>query len=130
PKPFEDFRLKEILSQLFVADNRRIAERKKGIPQSWLARFNTKLGRPEIFESPNMINISETGMAFESLFPYRESDSLLIWILIKSQTANTRMLELSGTIVLRKKSGAKFQYGVHFDDLSEENQLYFKHFIR
>jgi len=131
PKPFEGFKLKEILKRVFLPENRRTKERVKGMAQSWVAKFNQKFNRPEVFESPNMTNISRTGMAFDSLYQYDIDDQLLVWVLMRSggPQQQSKILEFKGAIIWKKNIDSKHSYGIHFDDLNEETSLYFDYMI-
>lgn len=94
---------------------RRKNPRKKGISQMWISAFNTELGSAELFESPFLIDISQSGLSFQSHIQYADGQLMAIWIV--SEDYPDKIIDLRGHIRWKKhdgEAGGLFKYGVEF----------------
>jgi len=118
--PLKEDILRNILV-LITADSheRRLSIRKLTHPSAWVAKYNEKLGKPEIFESPFIYNISKNGLSFQSCLPYKEGDRITIWIF---EPISSKILELEAKLMWRKKSDKiqgelqYFRHGLEFTE--------------
>lgn len=97
--------------------DRRKNPRKTGISQIWISAFNPELGTPELFESPFLIDISQSGLSFQSYMDYRENQIMSVWVV--SEDHPDKIIDLKGEIRWRRHDaaeapGAAFKYGVEF----------------
>ncbi|MFO1479113.1 MAG: PilZ domain-containing protein [Turneriella sp.] len=95
--------------------DRRKNPRKKGISQMWISAFNTELGTPELFESPYLIDISQSGLSFQSHIRYNEGQLMAIWIVAEDYP--DKIIDLRGNIRWKKHDGEPasfFKYGLEF----------------
>ncbi len=95
--------------------DRRKNPRKKGISQMWISAFNTELGTPELFESPYLIDISQSGLSFQSHIRYNEGQLMAIWIVAEDYP--DKIIDLRGNIRWKKddgETGNLFKYGLEF----------------
>jgi hypothetical protein len=95
--------------------DRRKNPRKKGISQMWISAFNTELGTPELFESPFLIDISQSGLSFQSHIRYNEGQLMAIWIVAEDYP--DKIIDLRGNIRWKKQDGEVagiFKYGLEF----------------
>ena len=105
--------------------DRRKNPRKKGISQIWISAFNPELGVPELFESPFLIDISQSGLSFQSYMDYREGQAMSVWVV--SEERPDMIIDLKGEIRWRRHEtsdapAAAFKYGVEF--LKENSDAY------
>jgi hypothetical protein len=95
--------------------DRRKNPRKKGISQVWISAFNIELGTPELFESPFLIDISQSGLSFQSHMRYNEGQLMAIWIVAEEYP--DKIIDLRGHIRWKKHDGEPtsiFKYGLEF----------------
>ena len=97
--------------------DRRKNPRKTGISQIWISAFNPELGTPELFESPFLIDISQSGLSFQSYMDYRENQTMSVWVVAEDHP--DKIIDLRGEIRWRRHdaaeaAGAAFKYGVEF----------------
>ncbi len=114
--------------------DRRKNPRKKGISQVWISAFNTELGTTELFESPFLIDISQSGLSFQTYVDYAENQLMAIWVV--SEEAPDKILDLRGHIRWKKSDpapeggyGKAFKYGVEFIRHDSEEYLNFARMI-
>ncbi len=110
--------------------DRRKNPRKKGISQIWISAFNAELGAPELFESPFLIDISQSGLSFQSYMDYRENQAMSVWVI--SEEHPDKIIDLKGEIRWRRHEatdvpGAAFKYGVEF---TKQNSVSYNSFAR
>lgn len=104
---------------------RRKNPRKQGISQMWISAFNLELGTPELFESPYLIDISQSGLSFQTYINYPEGQLMAIWIV--SEDYPDKIIDLRGHIRWKKKDNAgepgnMLKYGVEFT--RQESEAY------
>lgn len=97
--------------------DRRKNPRKKGISQIWISAFNRELGSPELFESPFLIDISQSGLSFQSHIDYPENQEMSVWVVAEDHA--DKIIDLKGVIRWRRHEsseahGAAYKYGVEF----------------
>jgi hypothetical protein len=114
--------------------DRRKNPRKKGISQVWISAFNTELGTTELFESPFLMDISQSGLSFQTYVDYAENQLMAIWVV--SEEAPDKILDLRGHIRWKKSDpapeggyGKAFKYGVEFIRHDSEEYLNFARMI-
>lgn len=112
--------------------DRRKNPRKKGISQIWISAFNPELGTPELFESPFLIDISQSGLSFQSYMEYRENQAMSVWVVSEEQP--DKIIDLKGEIRWRRhETGeqvkAEFKYGVEFTKQNSPEYLTFARMI-
>lgn len=94
---------------------RRKNPRKKGISQLWISAFNAQLGAPELFESPYLIDISHSGLSFQSQVQYAEDQLMAIWVVAEDYP--DKIIDLRGTIRWIRHEGEPggfYKYGIEF----------------
>lgn len=135
-KPVTRSALREKLLTFFEQpqQDRRKNPRKKGISQVWISAFNVDLGTTEIFESPFLIDISQSGLSFQTYVDYAENQLMAIWVV--SEEAPDKILDLRGHIRWKKSEptpeggyGKAFKYGVEFIRHDSEEYLNFARMI-
>lgn len=99
--------------------DRRKNPRKKGISQMWVSAFNLALGAPEVFESPYLIDISQSGLSFQTYVEYDEGQLMVIWII--SEDYPDKIIDLRGHIRWKRReseaaqsTAGAFKYGLEF----------------
>jgi hypothetical protein len=98
--------------------DRRKNPRKKGISQIWISAFNPELGAPELFESPFLIDISQSGLSFHSHMDYHENQAMSVWVVAEEHP--DKIIDLKGVIRWRRQEAAEisgiaaYKYGVEF----------------
>ncbi|MBS0617307.1 MAG: PilZ domain-containing protein [Spirochaetes bacterium] len=103
---------------------RRKNPRKHGISQVWISAFNSELGTSELFESPFLIDISLSGLSFQSHIEYNDGQTMVVWVVSDEQ--RDKIIELHGHIRWQQredaaKNGVPYKYGVEFSrETSEE----------
>ncbi|MCX7632392.1 MAG: PilZ domain-containing protein [Turneriella sp.] len=107
--------------------DRRKAPRKKGIAQFWVAAFNPALAAPELFESPHLLDISQSGLAFQTPARYQTGQKLLVWIVAEDYPE--KIVELRAIVRWQKPAEEKnqFRYGVEFE---RDDTEAFRSFLR
>ncbi|MBV6493348.1 MAG: hypothetical protein LDLANPLL_01364 [Turneriella sp.] len=107
--------------------DRRKNPRKKGISQVWVSAYNAELNAPELFESPVLIDISQSGMSFESHTEYRERQKMSVWIVADENP--DKILDLHAEVRWKRKDegGGHFKYGIEF---TKENPTVYDNFAR
>lgn len=131
---------RDVLRQKLIAyfeqpqQDRRKNPRKQGISQLWISAYNTELGTTELFESPFLIDISRSGLSFQSHVEYPEEQLMAVWIV--SEDYPDKIIDLRGNIRWRRKdSGAEsggaqlYKYGVEFTADESEGFLNFAKMI-
>ena len=103
-KPFDNVLVEKTISMILgqAVENRRQDVRKNPIPYCWITQIDKTSQRPQLFESPVILDVSKHGLSFESFFLYNVGDLLLIWILTKVNNENI-VLELNSHIRWFKK---------------------------
>lgn len=99
-KPFSDRQLEKYLIQTLdqpFAD-RRQSPRKKGIARCWVAPFDKEHNRPDLFESPYLVDLSNHGLSFQTYLQYHEDDDVIVWISYRKPHQGEVIIELYGTI--------------------------------
>lgn len=94
---------------------RRKNPRKKGISQVWISAFNLDLGVPELFESPYLIDISQSGLSFRTHIRYHEGQLMAIWVVADEYP--DKIIDLRGHIRWARQDGDAgkfFKYGLEF----------------
>lgn len=94
---------------------RRKNPRKKGISQVWISAFNLDLGVPELFESPYLIDISQSGLSFQTHIRYHEGQLMAVWVVAEEYP--DKIIDLRGHIRWIKQEGDAgkfFKYGLEF----------------
>jgi len=114
--------------------DRRKNPRKKGISQVWISAFNIDLGTTELFESPFLIDVSQSGLSFQTYVDYAENQLMAIWVV--SEEYPDKILDLRGHIRWKKSEtapeggyGKAFKYGVEFIRHESEAYLTFARMI-
>jgi hypothetical protein len=114
--------------------DRRKNPRKKGISQVWISAFNIDLGTTELFESPFLIDVSQSGLSFQTYVDYAENQLMAIWVV--SEEYPDKILDLRGHIRWKKSDptpegsyGKAFKYGVEFIRHESEAYLTFARMI-
>jgi len=114
--------------------DRRKNPRKKGISQVWISAFNIDLGTTELFESPFLIDVSQSGLSFQTYVDYAENQLMAIWVV--SEEYPDKILDLRGHIRWKKSEptpeggyGKAFKYGVEFIRHESEEYLNFARMI-
>ncbi|HRP68439.1 MAG TPA: PilZ domain-containing protein [Turneriella sp.] len=102
--------------------DRRKNPRKKNINQVWISAYNAELKTPELFESPALIDVSQSGLSFQSYTEYRENQAMTVWVVAEDNP--DKILDLRAVIVWRRKDGNDdcFKYGIEFT--KENPQVY------
>jgi hypothetical protein len=106
--------------------DRRKNPRKRGISQLWVSSFNTELNTPELFESPFLVDVSQSGVSFQSRVEYSEGQLMAVWVV--SEDLPDKILDLRGHIRWRRseatdtKKSPQFKYGLEF--LKEQSEAY------
>ncbi len=131
---------RDVLRQKLIAyfeqpqRDRRKNPRKQGISQLWISAYNTELGTTELFESPFLIDISRSGLSFQSHVEYPEGQLMAVWIV--SEDYPDRIIDLRGHIRwARKDAGIEaggtqlYKYGVEFIPDESEGFLSFAKMI-
>gem|GEM_PF-4683398 len=130
---------RDVLRQKLIAyfeqpqQDRRKNPRKQGISQLWISAYNSELGSTELFESPFLIDISRSGLSFQSHVEYPEEQLMAVWIV--SEDYPDKIIDLRGNIRwARKDSGADagaqlYKYGVEFIADESEGFLNFAKMI-
>lgn len=131
---------RDVLRQKLIAyfeqpqQDRRKNPRKQGISQLWISAYNTELGTTELFESPFLIDISRSGLSFQSHVEYPEEQLMAVWIV--SEDYPDKIIDLRGNIRWARKDsnteigGAQmFKYGVEFNADESEGFLNFAKMI-
>ena len=131
---------RDVLRQKLIAyfeqpqQDRRKNPRKQGISQLWISAYNTELGTTELFESPFLIDISRSGLSFQSHVEYPEQQLMAVWIV--SEDYPDRIIDLRGHIRWRRQdatseaAGAQlYKYGVEFTADESEGFLNFAKMI-
>ena len=103
------------------ASDRRKNPRKKNINQCWISSYNEELKSPDYFESPYLIDISHSGLSFQSNIEYENDQRMVAWIIIENHA--DIIVELIGKIRWKKNVEADspntkrsgFKYGVEFE---------------
>ena len=131
---------RDVLRQKLIAyfeqpqQDRRKNPRKQGISQLWISAYNTELGTTELFESPFLIDISRSGLSFQSHVEYPEQQIMAVWIV--SEDYPDRIIDLRGHVRWRRQdagaeaAGAQmYKYGVEFIADESEGFLNFAKMI-
>ncbi|MFO1471068.1 MAG: PilZ domain-containing protein [Turneriella sp.] len=131
---------RDVLRQKLIAyfeqpqQDRRKNPRKQGISQLWISAYNTELGTTELFESPFLIDISRSGLSFQSHVEYPEQQIMAVWIV--SEDYPDRIIDLRGHVRWRRQdAGAEaagtqmYKYGVEFIADESEGFLNFAKMI-
>ena len=135
-KPFSRATLRQKLLAFFEQpqQERRKNPRKQGISQVWISAFNLELGTTELFESPFLIDISQSGLSFQTYVDYAENQLMAVWVV--SEDYPDRILDLRGNIRWKKNDPAPaggydkaFKYGVEFIRQDSEEYLNFARMI-
>ena len=93
---------RDVLRQKLIAyfeqpqQDRRKNPRKQGISQLWISAYNTELGTTELFESPFLIDISRSGLSFQSHVEYPEQQLMAVWIV--SEDYPDKIIDLRGHV--------------------------------
>ncbi|MCB1148031.1 MAG: response regulator [Leptospiraceae bacterium] len=115
--------------------DRRTVPRKSGDAGGnlWIALWNHDLNKPDLFESPHLVDISNMGLSFQSRMQYAPGDQLLMWLLHRSKRIADSWLELRGIIRWTQHVTDEFgekttRYGVSIDpeisrDFNELQQI-------
>jgi hypothetical protein len=105
-KPFSRATLRQKLLAFFEQpqQERRKNPRKQGISQVWISAFNIELGTTELFESPFLIDISQSGLSFQTYVDYAENQLMAVWVV--SEDYPDRILDLRGNIRWKKNDPA------------------------
>ncbi len=121
-KPVSDRLLEKNLILAFEQpySDRRKSPRKHGLSHCWVARFDKELNKPELFESPYLADVSNSGMSFHSFMQYDVADEVIIWILAHKSPHQEKILELRGVVRWMKKlqgdeSQSMNSFGVEFN---------------
>jgi len=114
--------------------DRRKNPRKKGISQMWVSAFNLEIGAPEIFESPFLIDISQSGLSFQTYVQYNEGQLMAIWII--SEDYPDKIIDLRGHIRwisqledTASSGGGAFKYGLEFTRQDSDAYINFARMI-
>ncbi len=96
---------------------RRKNPRKKGVSQVWVSAFNLELGVPELFESPYLIDLSQSGLSFQTYIRYTEGQLMAVWIVAEEYPE--KIIDLRGNIRwIQKDEGSathkQYKYGIEF----------------
>lgn len=131
---------RDTLRQKFIAyfeqpqRDRRKNPRKQGISQLWISSFNNEIGTTELFESPFLIDISRSGLSFQSHVEYPENQLMAVWIV--SEDYPDKILDLRGHIRWKKSESVPgdanarlLKYGVEFTQNNSEAYLNFARMI-
>lgn len=138
---------RDVLRQKLIAyfeqpqQDRRKNPRKQGISQLWISAYNAELGTTELFESPFLIDISRSGLSFQSHVEYPEEQLMAVWIV--SEDYPDKIIDLRGNIrwvspkpgLARKDTGVEaagaqlYKYGVEFTADESEGFLNFAKMI-
>lgn len=114
--------------------DRRKNPRKKGISQMWVSAFNLALGAPEVFESPYLIDISQSGLSFQTYIEYEEGQLMVIWII--SEDYPDKIIDLRGHIRWKRReseatqlTAGAFKYGLEFTKQDSDAYINFARMI-
>lgn len=136
-KPFEEHRLKETVIQLVEQpfSDRRRQVRKSGFPFCWVAPYYADRDKSDMFESPNILNISNEGLSFQTHLEYTIDSQVTIWVL-NNEDDSKNILEIRGLIKWSQKPESatedeegQTQYGVQFTPDATEDFNAFQKFI-
>lgn len=101
-KPVNDSILeKHLIRSVEQPDSdRRSVPRKPGDAGGnlWIAPWNKEFDKPDLFESPHLIDISNMGLSFQSRLSYSPGDHLLVWLLHQPKNQEMQWLELRGVL--------------------------------
>lgn len=119
-KPFTDKEFRQVLLGIAQKPNFTERRKEKRFQKSltcWVARYEKSLSKAELFESPFLVDLSLSGMSFQSYFEYSVEEELIIWFLDKDRSA-LNLIELHGVIRWRKDPENKlskiYSYGIEF----------------
>lgn len=113
--------------------DRRKNPRKKGISQAWVSAFNLAIGAPEIFESPFLIDVSQSGLSFQTYAQYTEGQLMAVWII--SEDYPDRLIDLRGHIRWKRAgdpalaTAGAFKYGLEFTKQDSDAYISFARMI-
>ncbi len=135
-KPVSRATLRQKLLAFFEQpqQERRKNPRKQGISQVWISAFNVELGTTELFESPFLIDVSQSGLSFQTYVDYAENQLMAIWVVSEEQP--DKIIDLRGHIRWKKTDpapeggyGKAFKYGLEFIKQDSDEYLNFARMI-
>lgn len=105
------------------------------LPIFWIARYNKNLQRPELFESPVVLEIHGEGVSFQSYTKFAIGEDMILWIMNNENTIDEYRTKIDWLhhSQKNKKNLESFDYGLKienkkFKDFYIQNKNFFSSF--